>query len=124
MPKFRRRLSWILAGWLACQLVGIAAPIAIAAKSAVEELCACPDAKEGAACPMHQAQKSAPAGQRTLKTACMPTDAALLSMAGCNGILEQSFVVAVGELVGQAVAASVSQPSSIVVLPESPPPRA
>ena len=124
MPRFRRRLSWALAGWLVCQLVGITAPLLVTAATAVEQMCACPDAEEGAACPMHQAQKSAPAGQRTLKNACQPTDVALLSMSSGAGILEQPFVMTAGEALGQPVSVSLDSATSIVVLLESPPPRA
>jgi hypothetical protein len=122
MPRRRGRLSWVFAGWLLCQFVGISSPILFAAKTAVEEVCACPDAEEGAACPMHQAKDSAPAGN-TLKNACTPTDTAFLALMSATAVVPQAFTLALAESVSQDVAIRASQFSSIVLTSDSPPPR-
>ena len=122
MPRVRRRISWVLAGWLLCQLAGTAAPLLFAAQAAIEELCFCPDAEPGAACPMHQ--KKAPSGGRELKSDCSPTDAALLALAGGAGILPEPLTLDTSADVLQRVSILVTQPASVVSHPDSPPPRA
>jgi hypothetical protein len=118
----RRRISWVLAGWLLCQFAGVAAPLLFAAKAAVEELCFCPDAEPGAACPMH-AKKEAPAGN-SLKSDCNPSDAALLSLAGGAGILSETFALTASDDVVEYIDVLASEPTSVVSHPDSPPPRA
>lgn len=126
MLGIRRRLSWILAGWLAFQLAGIVAPVVLSAAghSAGDSLCECPGTEPGAACPMHhgQAPRHDDANRCRLENTCAPTDAALLSLAGGIGVLPQSMSAEI-----QAVEASVGATGSILItrteLPDSPPPR-
>ena len=124
MPRFRSRTSWVLASWLLLQFVGVGAPLLFAAKTAIEEVCFCPDAEPGAACPMHQSKKSEPEGTRALKDACAPTDVALLATIGGSGIMPETFVLQSSDAVSAYVAQPVSAPTSFVVLEDSPPPRA
>jgi hypothetical protein len=125
MPRLRRRTSWVLGGWLLFQFVGIGAPLLVAAKTAVEELCFCPDAEPGAACPMHQAKhKSSDSAGGSLKDGCSPTDTALLALMGGTGIVPQTFSLSLADLVSEHAAISAPQPTSFVALPDSPPPRA
>jgi hypothetical protein len=123
MPRLRGRLSWVFAGWMLCQFVGISAPILQAAKTAVEEVCACPEAEEGAACPMHPANNAAPAGN-AFKAACTPTDVAFLALMSATAIVPQTFDLGAADLVSQDVSAPASPFSSIVLTSDSPPPRA
>lgn len=123
MPRRRGRLSWVFAGWMLCQFVGISAPILFAARTAVEEVCACPDAVEGAACPMHSAKDSKPAGN-TLKSACTPTDTAFLALMSATAVVQQTYTLSLADTVSQDVAIPPSQFSSIVLTSDSPPPRA
>lgn len=125
MSRLRRRLSWVFAGWLLCQSAAIAAPLAIAAKSAIDDICGCPTG-EGATCPMHhkQASNSESKSHRLLQTACMPTDVGLLSLASGTGAqLPEPFVLTPFQHVSAAVAAPASQSVSRIDIPDSPPPR-
>jgi hypothetical protein len=111
------------AGWFLCQCVGIAVPILFAANAAAEEVCVCPHAEEGAACPMHQANKTPERGG-VLKNACTPTDAALLSMLTGTGILPAPVATGASRPVSQRILACVAEPASVVLLSDAPPPRA
>ena len=130
MPWLRRRLSWALAGWFLCQLAGVATPLLFAANVAVEEVCVCPDAEEGAACPMHHApgkggQKAdSPDADGVLTNACSPTDTALLSLVMGNGILPASVAVVTAGPVAPLAIMALADPSSIVLSSDGPPPRA
>ena len=124
MPRLRGRLSWVFAGWMLCQFVGISSPILFAAKTAVEEACACPDAVEGAACPMHQAKNATKPSGNTLKNACAPTDVAFLALVSGTAVMPGTFTLALVERVSQDVAIFTPRFASIVLTADSPPPRA
>jgi hypothetical protein len=132
MPSFRRRLSWILAGWLVCQFAGLVAPVALAAAGVVEDLCTCPGTQDGATCPMHH-DKGTPTDQTPIKdqasrcvvrSAAGPTDVALWSLSSGGGVLPQAVDVAVVDSVLGLVTPLTVTSSSRPALPDAPPPRA
>lgn len=90
MGPLRRRLSWLLSVWLACQLVALAAPAALVAAGStpVEELCTCPGGDHDT-CPMHHGSspEQPSSGSSAVTGSCAPADAALLSFAGGVGVL-------------------------------------
>jgi hypothetical protein len=124
MRAVRSHLSWVIAGWLACQFAGMAAPLAmhaLSAPSGSHDECDCPIAP-GQACPMHHTGE----GDRTCKirNASGGSEAALLAQAGGIGLLPPS-TVTVSAFV-QCASVRTETPSAILRAhrPESPPPRA
>jgi len=126
MPIVRRRLSWIICGWLACQVAGlVAAPFAFCcqgnAKATQVPTC-CRALTPGQKCPMHHGGQD----DRTCKmrNACAPADSALLTLAGGLGVLPPatSGVTAFdpGDRVGSLNISTILRAAR----PESPPPRA
>src|SRR5262245_48325358 len=84
MRRIRRRLSWLIAGWLICQTASLtAAPIGTALGLGTDACCA--GLGPGQTCPMHHSR----AGDRTCKmrSACPRADFALVSLAGGVGVL-------------------------------------
>ena len=128
MHALRRRLAWVVCGWLACQMTGaLAGPILMwrVTASHDDRECECPVAP-GQACPMHHSGKDH-AGKRDdttcrLRNALPAADAALFAHG--FGILPGPMVVAMvfdpGAIVLTAAASAVLR----VYRPESPPPRA
>lgn len=125
MPHLRRRLSWILSGWLLMQLVGIVAPVALAAAGIdLEETCTCPGVEHGATCPMHHPAtrtKTDDSTRCTLRSATAPVDAALLSL-GVVGVVPSIASVSV-EIRPTPVVTIVRSLIGRSELPDSPPPR-
>jgi hypothetical protein len=125
MIAVRRRVSWMVGLWLACQIAGVvAAPLAFCCQgvaAADDEQC-CPGLLPGQICPMHHTRE----GDRTCKMrdACGRADAALVSLAGVVGLLPRVTPVVSAFDLGDA--AAISAPSAIAraYRPESPPPRA
>jgi hypothetical protein len=124
MVAVRGHLSWLISGWLVCQIAGVvAAPLAllVSAPSAHDEQCTCPIAP-GQACPMHHA----PEGDQTCKmrNASGGSEAALLALAGGVGLLPPATVTESAFHPGDIVRSGT--PSAILRAhrPESPPPRA
>jgi hypothetical protein len=126
MSFARRHLSWLICGWLLCQVASVAAaPLAFCCKGVPtigdEEKC-CPGLLPGQICPMHHTKE----GERTCKmrNACARSDAALIALASGIGIVpDLTLTVSVFDS-GTFVAAFA--PSTILRahVPESPPPRA
>src|SRR4029079_13907744 len=89
MPFVRRRMSWVVGVWLACQLAGVvAAPLAFCCRTIQvddDEAC-CPGLLPGQTCPMHHKRE----GERTCKMrdACSRADAGLVALAGVVGLLQ------------------------------------
>ena len=125
MPFVRRRISWVVGVWLACQLAGIvAAPLAFCCRpiaSADEEDC-CPGLAPGQMCPMHHKRE----GERTCKMrdACTRADAGLVALAGVVGLLPATTGVVSAFAIGAPPRAAVSSAIARAHRPESPPPRA
>ncbi|HUR34787.1 MAG TPA: hypothetical protein VM032_13385 [Vicinamibacterales bacterium] len=125
MAFIRHHLSWLLCGWLACQLTALAAPVVLAAAGAapVEELCTCAGG-DHETCPMHHGGPTAPDGASpcAVSASCVPGHIALLSMAGGAGILPSAITVT-----RQTASApvSIADPSAerFVLTRDTPPPR-
>jgi hypothetical protein len=125
MQPLRRRLSWMLAGWLVIQLVTIVAPVAlVAAGVSLEETCTCPGVDHGATCPMHHpsSAKSKDANQCAMRSAAAPADVVLLPLS-VIGLLPSPATVAI-EMTPVPVIITVSALVGRTELPDSPPPRA
>jgi hypothetical protein len=124
MQAFRRYLGWVVCGWLACQIAGVAAaPVLLVTAAAAhdERECDCP-LLPGQACPMHHNGKHD-------NTTCrmrngFDGDAALFSLTGGFGVLPE-LTAAVSSFDPGAIVLP-STPFSLVrpSLPEAPPPRA
>jgi hypothetical protein len=126
MPLVRRRLSWVVCIWLACQVAGVvAAPLAFCCRAVPvaddDEIC-CPGLLPGQICPMHHKRE----GDRTCKMrdACSRADAGLVALAGVVGLLPDATIAVSAFAVGGPVRAIVPSAISRAYRPESPPPRA
>jgi hypothetical protein len=128
MRPIRRRLSWMLASWLAFQFAGIVAPVVLAATGvAFEEACTCPGAIHGATCPMHHGKESPPkdkANPCSVRNTYPPTDLALLAFAGGAAVLPRLIAFDVIEPSRTPISLQAENASSRTELPDSPPPRA
>src|SRR3990172_6883675 len=92
MPLARRHVSWLAAGWVLLQLAAfVTAPVVLSARprsdAAPLEHCTCPDAVPGRACPMHHGRTPDKQSDCKLRNPCIPSDAALLSLAGLVGLI-------------------------------------
>jgi hypothetical protein len=126
MPLVRRRLSWVVCVWLACQLAGIAAaPVAFCCRGIQtvddDDVC-CPGLLPGQICPMHHRVE----GKSTCKMrdACGRADASLVSLAGTVGLLPSRTVVVSTFVSGDRLGAMIPSAIARAYRPESPPPRA
>ena len=125
MPFVRRRISWVVGIWLACQLAGVvAAPLAFCCRTIQvddDEAC-CPGLLPGQMCPMHHKRE----GERTCKMrdACNRADAGLVALAGVVGLLPATTSVVNAFAVGAPPRAAVPSAIARAHRPESPPPRA
>ena len=125
MVWVRRHLSWLVAAWLVCQVAGVsAAPVSFCCKdvpSSHDEAECCPGLLPGQVCPMHHTT----AGKRECKmrNACVPSDAALMALAGSIGVLPPTTAVVNAFDLGAAARPLAPLPISRADRPESPPPR-
>jgi hypothetical protein len=125
MHIVRARLPWIVGAWLLCQSAAFAsAPLALwrsPAASAADDDC-CPGVAPGQVCPMHHAKE----GARTcaMRSACAPSDAALVALSGGIGVPSRAPVAIADTLAVRSIQASDVITSSRASRPESPPPRA
>jgi hypothetical protein len=126
MPLVRRRLSWMIRIWLACQIAGFAiVPTALC--------CARPDAADaipaccrgvgpGQTCPMHHHDDDDATCK--MRSVCGPSDAALILLSGGLGVLPRPTISVTGFGPGRILLPI----RSVAILrsdrPESPPPRA
>jgi hypothetical protein len=126
MSSVRRRLSWVVAFWLACQVAGVvAAPLAFCCRSMPaaddDEQC-CPGLLPGQICPMHHRREGEPTCK--MRDACGRTDAALVSLAGVVGLLPAPTSVVSAFETGDRLTAIAASAIARAHRPESPPPRA
>ena len=128
MSFLRRRLSWLLTGWLVFQIAGVIMPVALAAAGHGHDelVCTCP-AGGHESCPMHH-NSDRPRSEQTptcvLQNAAVPVDLALLALASGGGILPQSVVLDTGLGPVTGLFAPSLPVTSRTELPTSPPPRA
>lgn len=125
MVFVRRYRSWLIGVWLTCQIAGVAAaPITFCCKDVPvshDDTECCPGLLPGQVCPMHHTT----AGKRECKmrSACGPSDAALMALAGSVGVVPSATAAVSAFAAGDAVA----DLSATAILrrdrPESPPPR-
>jgi hypothetical protein len=128
MARLRARLSWLAAFWLGCQIVGFAAaPVVFAVSASLlgDGECECPGTAPGQACPMHKGHEKTRTDETEcgLRSACDPSEAALLTICGSIGILPDA------PSVGLDRAAALVSPATLDPLvrpdlPDGPPPRA
>jgi hypothetical protein len=123
MRRLRQHLSIVLLGWLFVQLTACAAPVVLAAAfgAPAEELCTCASG-DHETCPMHHGSSQGGAGTCAMRGTCTPTDIALLSMSAVAGVLPQGIAVGPADR-STLLSFSDSEPLTIPVLPDSPPPR-
>lgn len=126
MAFVRRRLSWVVCIWLACQLAGVAAaPLSFCCRAVPmtddDEVC-CPGLLPGQVCPMHHKRE----GERTCKMrdACGRADAGLVALAGIVGLLPDATVAVKAFAVSDPVLTIAPSAIARAYRPESPPPRA
>jgi len=127
MSFVRRRLSWLVTGWLILQGTALfAAPLTFSAAnvSAEDVACDCPDAMPGAQCPMHKSRAADHDDETrcSMRSALLPTDLALLSLTPTGAVPVAQVVEQVAttfETITTGDRAVVSHTD----LPDSPPPR-
>ena len=124
----RRRLSWLVCAWLMCQVAGIAAaPIAFCCKdvtAAADEEDCCEGLQPGQYCPMHHKTAGGGKNECKMRSACAPTDAMLVALAGGIGPVEGSTSVVNDFVPGEFVAPLAATSIVRSVPPDPPPPRA
>jgi hypothetical protein len=126
MTAVRRRLSWVVTLWLACQVAGVvAAPLAFCCRSIPahddDEQC-CPGLLPGQICPMHHRREGEPTCK--MRDACAHADSALVSLAGIVGLLPPAPSVVNAFETGDQLTAIAESAIARLHRPESPPPRA
>jgi hypothetical protein len=126
MVFVRRRLSWLICAWLACQIAGVAAaPITFCCKdvpTATDEQNCCPGLMPGQLCPMHH-RTAAGKNECTMRSLCAPADAMLVALAGTIAVLPPATAVVSSFDPGDVVAPSAPTAIARTSRPESPPPR-
>jgi len=121
MRVIRDRLAWLVAVCLACQLAAVAAaPVVFGCQSTTPACCA--RLGPGQTCPMHQSREA----DRTCKmrSACGPSDVALLALAGGAGLLPDATDAVTAFDAGDVVRASTSTTLARADRPDAPPPKA
>ena len=126
MQMIRRRLPWLVAGWMAVQVAAVAAtPVALGARALTDEAasCTCPDGMARQQCPMnrdHGSDQSDP-NRCAMRSTLGQSDVFLVLVT--PGIVPQrGFVPHVPEPVALLPTRHSLEPSRSE-LPESPPPR-
>lgn len=127
MRVVRQRLSSLLACMLVCQLAGLIAPVVLSAVAAdVASVCTCPGGTHATTCPMHHGNESGSpdASKRcAIRSASVPTDLALLTLAIGAGVLPSLSSFDVTDESSVMIPASASSVRSRTDFPDSPPPR-
>jgi hypothetical protein len=123
MRVLRRHLVWVVCGWLACQLVGVAAaPIMLWGATAHDDQeCSCAIAP-GQTCPMHHNGKHDTTCK--MRNASGGAEAALFAQAGGLGVLPTPTASVSAFHPGAAVGTEAPFVISRPLVPEAPPPRA
>ena len=126
MSGVRRRLSWVVCFWLACQMAGVvAAPLAFCCQNMPaaddDEQC-CPGLLPGQICPMHHRREGEPTCK--MRDACGRADAALVALGGVVGLLPHATAAVSVFETGDRVTSIAASAIACAYRPESPPPRA
>jgi hypothetical protein len=121
MLVVRRRLSWLIASWLVCQVAVIAGAPAFDALGIDQDPC-CRGVAPGQTCPMHQTR----AGDRTCKmrSDCPRPDFALISIISGAGILPGATHLVITFEAGTSIGGNPSLAVNRSDRPDAPPPRA
>jgi hypothetical protein len=118
MRSVRRHLSRLVFVWLVCQVSAVtAAPLLLTG----QELCTCPDAVPGAACPMHHAHQDP--NECVLRSAAPAATVTLASMMGGIGVIPPVQVTSTAIVPADLIPALPAAVISRAERPESPPPR-
>jgi hypothetical protein len=127
MSLVRRRLSWLITGWLACQFAGyVAAPFALCCEDASATALpkCCQGVAPGQTCPMHHRHGGDEDSTCKMRNACARGDSALVSLGSGLGILAPPTIDVTAFAVRDRLTASLSPTILRTDRPESPPPRA
>jgi len=127
MRMVRQRLSSVLVIMLVFQLGGMIAPVALSAVGAsLIDACTCPGGTHATTCPMHHGNESGSphASKRcAIRSASLPTDLALLTLATGAGVLPSLGSFDVTDEPSALIPAPASSVRSQTDFPDSPPPR-
>jgi hypothetical protein len=124
MRVFRRRLSWVVCGWLCCQLsVMLTAQLSLASgiHAADAISCTCVHGSNGQ-CPMHRPGNSKPNCQ--CRNASDPDAAAIVSLLGPTAVLADAPEVTATDPITQLPNYPITRFTSFIASPDGPPPRA
>src|SRR3954466_6022975 len=130
MPLVKRYLSRLVIALLAWQVTAAAvAPLALAGRSIVEEVCTCPGALPGATCPMHHSHHSTGDENSTdrtrgaMRSTTTPAAVVMLSLVGQIGVMPQRFLVPGIVFTHVAIIDRPFVPFGLNDIPDPPPPR-
>ena len=125
MRVVRRHLSWLVGGWLACQVAALAAaPVTLCVSTpapARHNAVCCPGLKPGQVCPMHHTRE----GVQTcaMVSPCGASDTALLPLVAGAGLLPSAQAVASIAFSAQLILPVTALAIARAERPDSPPPR-
>lgn len=126
MQFLRRRLSFLVAAWLACQAAtAFIAPVSLMAGASLA-LCTCPDGTPGQVCPMHRGHHDQTSDQSrcVIRSTAANPDATLLSLLSNIGVMPASDGIALEAPAAVVQPQRVLPPLTQSDIPDLPPPRA
>ena len=125
MRVVRQRLSWLVGGWLACQVAALAAaPVTLCVSTpapASHKTVCCPGLKPGQMCPMHHTREGVQIC--VMLSPCSASDAALLPLVAGAGLLPSAPPVASVVFSAQSIPPVTALAIERAERPDSPPPR-
>jgi len=117
----RRFTRLTVLAWLACQLVGVASPLALADnRFGIDRATCCDGVSPGAVCPMHH--KNAADRTCTMESACAHHDSALLALVAVAIPIPPSTATS-SHVITERLATIVSSTLSRAARIDLPPPR-
>jgi hypothetical protein len=129
MHTVRRLLRSVTVAWVACQLSGVVvAPVAMRVALALGSehpatKCVCPAVAPGQTCPMHHTTRS-DARECLMRSASGPDEAALLSLIGTPGLLQNLSRSVVTLQYFEPISGATPSATARTDRPDAPPPRA
>jgi hypothetical protein len=124
MGRLRRHITWIVCGWLCCQLAVLtAAPLSLSANAehAADSMsCTCVHTGN-AQCPMHHPARPKPACE--CRNTSDPDAATIVSLLGPIAVLSDTAVQLTALPITQLPDYSVSRFTHFLTAPDGPPPR-